>query len=48
MCIIRGFLLVLSLVVLLTACVAAPEKEKAKVHCPECGTDFDALYQKRF
>ena len=48
MTIIRDFLLVLSLVVLLTACVASPDKERAKVHCPACGTDFDALYQKRF
>ncbi len=48
MTIIRGLLLIISLVVLLTACVATSDKERAKVHCPACGTDFDAFYQKRF
>lgn len=46
--IIRGLVLVLVLVMLFAACVPAPDKERAKVHCPACGTDFDALYQKRF
>ena len=46
--IFRAFVAVLFLVVLLTACVAAPGKERARVHCPECGAEFDAFYQKRF
>jgi hypothetical protein len=46
--IIRGLVLVFLLVMLFAACVSAPDKERAKVHCPACGTDFDALYQKRF
>lgn len=45
---IRGLILGLFLTMFLTACVAAPEKERARVYCPACGTDFDALYQKRF
>lgn len=45
---IRGLVLCLFLAMFLTACVAASEKGKAKVHCPACGTEFDALYQKRF
>ncbi|MGK2905561.1 MAG: hypothetical protein ACSLFH_04345 [Desulfuromonadales bacterium] len=46
--IIRDFVMVLVLAMLFAACVPAPDKERAKVHCPACGTDFDALYQKRF
>jgi hypothetical protein len=46
--IFRAFVVVLFLIVLLTACVAAPGKERARVHCPECGAEFDAFYQKRF
>ncbi len=45
---IGGLVLCLFLAMLFTACVSAPEKDKAKVHCPACGTDFDALYQTRF
>ncbi len=45
---IRGLVLCLFLAMFLTACVPASEKGKAKVHCPACGTDFDALYQTRF
>lgn len=48
MSIIRGFAVVLFPAILLTACVTTPGKERAKVHCPACGTDFDAFYQKRF
>lgn len=46
--IIRGFVVGLVMAALLAACVPAPDKGNAKVHCPACGTDFDALYQKRF
>jgi len=45
---IRGLVLCLFLAMSLSSCVAASEKEKPKVHCPACGTDFDALFQKRF
>lgn len=46
--IICGLGVALVLLMLLSACVSAPEKERAKIHCPACGTDFDAFYQKRF
>lgn len=45
---IRGLVLCLLLAMFLVSCVPASEKDKAKVHCPACGTDFDALYQTRF
>ncbi len=45
---IRLFILGLVLAMFLSACVTAPSDEKAKVKCPACGTDFDALFQKRF
>lgn len=46
--IIRSFMVGLVLAMLLAACIPAPDKDKAKVYCPACGTEFDALYQKRF
>lgn len=48
MLIVRGLIAGLVLVMLLAACVPASDTGKARVHCPACGTDFDALYQKRF
>ncbi len=45
---IRGLVLGFFLAMVLNACVAAPEKEQARVYCPACGTELDALYQKRF
>ena len=44
----RNVLLVLFTVALLTACATTPEKDKVKVLCPACGTDFDALYHINF
>ena len=44
----RNVLLVLFTVALLTACATTPEKDKVKVQCPACGTDFDALYHINF
>ena len=44
----RDVFLILLLAVMLTACATTPENNQPKVHCPACGTDFDALYQKRF
>ena len=46
--IIRGFMAGLVLAMLLAACVPSPEQGKAKVYCPACGTEFDAIFQKRF
>ncbi len=36
------------LVILTAACTTAPGKEKGRVLCPECGYEFDSLYEKRF
>ena len=44
----RNLLLVLFAIALSAACTPLPEKEKAKVICPACGTDFDALYHSHF
>lgn len=46
--IIRVLFVGLVLSMLLAACIPASDKERAKVHCPACGTEFDALLQKRF
>ncbi len=46
--ILRVFIVVLFLIVYLTACVATPGKKRTRVHCPGCGAEFDAFYQKRF
>ncbi len=48
MYVLRHSVLCLVIVCLLVSCVAAPEKERGKVLCPACGTEFDAIYQKRF
>ena len=44
----RNVLLALVVVALLTACATHPGERKAKVICPACGTDFDALYHVDF
>jgi hypothetical protein len=46
--IIHGFVVALVLAMLLAACIPASEQGKAKVYCPACGTEFDAIFQKRF
>jgi hypothetical protein len=46
--VIFRFVVGLVLAMLLSACVPAPEQGKAKVYCPACGTEFDAIFQKRF
>lgn len=38
----------LFLAVSLAACVTTPPKERGRIHCPACGTEFDALIEKRF
>ena len=48
MLLIRNALLALVIVALLTACATTPGEHKAKVICPACGTDFDALYHVDF
>jgi hypothetical protein len=48
MLLFRNTLLALAFVALLTACATTPGEPKAKVICPACGTDFDALYHVDF
>ncbi len=43
-----NLLLVLFVVVLLTACAKNPGKDKVRVVCPACGTDFEALFHTNF
>lgn len=38
----------LFLAVFLSGCATAPGDEKARVKCPACGMEFDALIQTRF
>jgi uncharacterized Zn finger protein (UPF0148 family) len=44
----RLLILGLALIVLASACATSPNQERGKVYCPACGTDFDALFEKRF
>ncbi|MDT8442302.1 MAG: hypothetical protein RQ723_11655 [Desulfuromonadales bacterium] len=49
--IIARSLSLLLMVVLLSGCAVfsgKQEQEPAKVHCPACETDFDALFFKRY
>ena len=46
--IFRLFIVGLALIVLVTACATNPNQERGKVYCPACGTEFDALFEKRF
>ncbi len=48
MSMIRVYFLLLLLVLLLSACIPRAGKDGARIHCPACGTEFDALYQKRY
>lgn len=38
----------LFLAMFLSGCATAPVDEKARVKCPACGMEFDALIQTRF
>jgi len=44
----RLFIVGLALIVLAAACTTSPGKERGTVYCPACGTEFDALFEKRF
>lgn len=44
----RLFIVNLALMVLITACATSPGKERGTVHCPACGVELDALFEKRF
>jgi hypothetical protein len=46
--IIHGLALGFFLVLCLTACVTNSAKEKPRVHCPACDSEFDALIHQRF
>ena len=44
----RLFIVGLALIVLVTACATSRDKGKGQIYCPACGTEFDALFEKRF
>jgi hypothetical protein len=44
----RLFILSLALIVLVTACTTSPGKKRGTVHCPACGAELDALFEKHF
>ncbi len=46
--IFRLLIVGLALIVLTSACATSPEKERGRVLCPACGSEFDALFQKKF
>jgi ABC-type oligopeptide transport system substrate-binding subunit len=46
--IFRLFIVALALIVLVTACATSRDKERGQIYCPACGTEFDALFEKRF
>lgn len=46
--IIRVLFIGTFLVTLLAACTTTPGQPRGKVLCPACGTEFDALFEKRF
>lgn len=46
--IIRSVFAGIALMILLTACVTASEQDRPKILCPACGTEFEAIFQKRF
>jgi hypothetical protein len=45
----RPFLFLLALCLSLVAgCTTTPRDDKPKIHCPACGTELDAIFQKKF
>ena len=46
--IIRLLVVGITLIFMTTACATSPGKERGKIYCPACGTEFDALFEKRF
>ncbi len=45
---VRVYVVLLLVALLLSACIPRAGKDGARIHCPACGTEFDALYQKRY
>ena len=43
-----SLLLLAILLLLALGCTTAPAKERPKIHCPACGTELDAIFQKNF
>lgn len=48
MSMVRVYILLLLAVLLVSACTTGAGKDRARILCPACGTEFDALYQKRY
>ena len=46
--IFRWLIVGLALIALTSACAANPDRERGRVLCPACGSEFDALFQKHF
>ena len=46
--IVHGCIVLLLVALLLGACTMKRESHGVRVICPACGTDFDALYYKRY
>jgi hypothetical protein len=41
-------LLLLGALLLTGGCTTTPRDERVIIHCPACGTELDALFQKSF
>lgn len=41
-------LLLLCLLILASGCTTSPQPDRPKILCPACGSELDAIIQKRF
>ena len=41
-------LLLFGVLLLAAGCTTTPREEMPRIHCPACGTEFDAIFQKNF
>lgn len=48
MLMIRMLLTALLVVLLTSACSLTPVEKRGRVHCPACGVEMDALFEKRY
>jgi hypothetical protein len=42
------FLLLFGILMLGAGCTTTPRDEKVHIYCPACGTELDAIFQKKF
>ena len=46
--IVRLLMVAVFLLTFAAGCTSTSQNQRGQVHCPACGTELDALFEKRF